>query len=199
MGGLAPREDGVKERGEKEGYRGEREREESRPWRTREPRETEIERAIQGRREEERTSEKEREDRELAWVPCALVSGYTSYGSKGRYSGKFRVMQQRGLSSFLSLLLSRIVSFSLASFLRLSFARRRPLLLSLSLSRLCPSGLLVSFRFSSLRINLWCARGDLGARPPTRELVNYFAQRDTSFLTLSHFLLLSHSLSFSVS
>lgn len=50
------------------------------------------------------------------------MSGYTSYGSEGRYSGKFRVMQQRGLSSLLSLFLSRIVSFSLASFLRLSFS-----------------------------------------------------------------------------
>jgi len=67
MGGLAPREDGVKGRREKEGYRGQREREEHRdemPWRTREPRETEIERAIQGRREEERTSERGRKKRE---------------------------------------------------------------------------------------------------------------------------------------
>lgn len=46
-----------------------------------------------------------------------------------------------------------------------------------------------SFRFSSLGISLRCARGDLGARPPTRELVNYFAQRDTSFLTLVRLLL----------
>lgn len=44
---------------------------------------------------------------------------------------------------------------------------------------------LVSFRFSSLRISLRYARGDLGAQPPTRELVNYFAQRDTSFMLLS--------------
>lgn len=49
------------------------------------------------------------------------MSGYTSYGSEGRYSGKFRVMQQRGLSPP-SLFLSRIVSFSLASFLRLSIS-----------------------------------------------------------------------------
>lgn len=42
----------------------------------------------------------------------------------------------------------------------------------------------VSFRFSSLRISLRYARGDLGAQPPTRELVNYFAQRDTSFMAL---------------
>lgn len=59
--------------------------------------------------------------------------------------------------------------------------------------RLLPLGLwyqgcsfrLVSFRFSSLRISLRYARGDLGAQPPTRELVNYFAQRDTSFMLLS--------------
>lgn len=68
---------------------------------------------------------------------------------------------------------------------------------------LLPSGLLVSFRFSSLGISLRCARGDLGARPPTRELVNYFAQRDTSFLLSSvpycHHLILSCSLSLSLS
>lgn len=125
------------------------------------------------------------------------MSGYTSYGSEGRYSGKFRVMQQRGLSSLLSLFLSRIVSFSLASFLRLSFSS--PFLsLCFGSARQGCSFRFVSFRFSSLRISLWCARGDLGARPPTRELVNYFAQRDTSFLTLPHFLLLSHSLSLSL-
>lgn len=50
--------------------------------------------------------EREREERELAWVPCALASGYTSYGSEGRYSGKFRVMQQRGLSSLHVVILS---------------------------------------------------------------------------------------------
>lgn len=48
---------------------------------------------------------------------------------------------------------------------------------------------LVSFRFSSLRISLRYARGDLGAQPPTRELVNYFAQRDTSFMVLPSILL----------
>ena len=52
----------------------------------------------------------------------------------------------------------------------------------------------VSFRFSSLRISLRYARGDLGAQPPTRELVNYFAQRDTSFMLLDPFLSLSFSL-----
>lgn len=110
-------------RREKEGYqRNESERAMARCHGERSERETEkereIERAIQGRREE-RMSEKEREERELAWVPCALVSGYTSYGSEGRYSGKFRVMQQQGLSSLLVVLLSaplfsrsRIISFA---------------------------------------------------------------------------------------
>jgi len=63
-------------------------------------REREIERYKEGVKKE-RIREKEREERELAWVPCALVSGYTSYGSEGRYSSKFRVMQQQDLSSFL--------------------------------------------------------------------------------------------------
>lgn len=93
-------------------------------------------------------------------------------------------------------------------FLSLSFARRSlPFSLSFSFCPfsppLLPSGLLVSFRFSSLGISLRCARGDLGARPPTRELVNYFAQRDTSFLLSSvpycHHLILSCSLSLSLS
>lgn len=39
--------------------------------------------------------EEERRERTRSWVPCALVSGYTPYGSKRRYSGKFRVMQQQ--------------------------------------------------------------------------------------------------------
>lgn len=55
-------------------------------------REREVNRIKDRREEEER--KREREERELAWVPCALVSGYTSsQGSEGRYSGKFRVMQ----------------------------------------------------------------------------------------------------------
>lgn len=47
----------------------------------------------------------------------------------------------------------------------------------------------VSFRFVSFFVS--DARGDLGAQPPTRELVNYFAQRDTSFMLLDPFLSLS--------
>lgn len=71
-----------------------------------------------------------------------------------------------------------------------------PLPLSLCLQR-SPVGTarFVSFRFSSLGISLQCARGDLGARPPTRELVNYFAQRDIVFGSPSPlFLSLSPSL-----
>lgn len=59
------------------------------------------------------------------------------------------------------------------------------------ISGLLVSSRFVSFRFSSPRISLRYARGDLGAQPPTRELVNYFAQRDTSFMLLDPFLSLS--------
>lgn len=61
------------------------------------------------------------------------------------------------------------------------------------ISGLLVSSRFVSFRFSSPRISLRYARGDLGAQPPTRELVNYFAQRDTSFMLLDPFLSLSLS------
>lgn len=162
MGGLAPREDGVKGRREKEGYRGQREREEHRdeiPWRTREPRETEIERAIQGRREEERTSEKERERRERTRLGAMCIGErihIVRFGGKvfGQVQGDAAAGSLLFSPSSLSyrLVFSRLVSTPLL-FLSLSF----------SLFRLCPSGLLVSFRFSSLRISLWCARGDLGA------------------------------------
>ena len=117
-----------------------------------------------------------------------------------RFGGKV-FGQVQGDAAAGSLLSSRCDSLLFSrsrnvSFLRLFFKKRSLLLLpppslslSLSLSpsrfRARPSGLFVSFRFSFLKISLWCARGDLGARPPTRELVNYFAQRDTSFLTLS--------------
>lgn len=70
-----------------------------------------------------------------------MVSGYTSYGSEGRYSGKFRVMQQQqqqqGLSSLLVVLLSApLFSHSrIISFLRFFFTKiSPPLSLSLSLS-----------------------------------------------------------------
>lgn len=128
-----------------------------------------------------------------------MVNEYTPYGSKGRYSDKFRVMQQQ--QQGLSCLLVASLSFSFRCYLALASScfllppLRGEILSSssfLSVFNDRSSGLLVSFRFSSLGISLWCARGDLGARPPTRELVNYFAQRDTSFLALLH---LSHSLS----
>lgn len=100
MGGLTSKRRRSKKRkgsGLKGRARFERERERERERRT----------GIKDRREEE---EREREERELAWVPCALVSGYTSsQGSEGRYSGKFRVMQHR---SSLSLSLASFFFFS---------------------------------------------------------------------------------------
>ena len=88
----------------------------------------------------------EREERELAWVPCALVSGYTSsQGSEGRYSGKFRVMQHRSSLS-LSLSLSRLL------FLFLPFVHSL-ILLSCAYS---PLTILLFLRPSSPTNRLFC-------------------------------------------
>jgi len=90
------------------------------------------------RRVGENGREGERRERTRSWVPCALVSGYTPYGSKRRYSGKFRVMQQQQQQQQqcgLSLSLSRYASprslllscSCIVSFLCLYFARRSSL------------------------------------------------------------------------
>lgn len=151
------------------------------------------------------------------------------FGGKvfGQVQGDAAAVQDLSLTLLFSLLLTLLSVLSItfffsliaasSRFLGLSFPlisqsllrKEKPSFLSLSFSfcpfspPLLPSGLLVSFRFSSLGISLRCARGDLGARPPTRELVNYFAQRDTSFLLSSvpycHHLILSCSLSLSLS